>query len=59
MEVAEHFNEGDHSIHNVKVVGLEKVWKNRLMPTCERTEVDGFVRNMPRFSSAQQKKRPK
>ena len=28
MEVAGHFNECGHSISNVKVVGLEKVWKN-------------------------------
>ena len=28
MEVAGHFNESGHSISNVKVVGLEKVWKN-------------------------------
>ena len=28
MDVAGHFNAGDHSISNVKIVGLEKVWKN-------------------------------
>ena len=28
MEVAGHFNECGHRISNVKVVGLEKVWKN-------------------------------
>ena len=28
MEVAGHFNEAGHNIGNVKVMGLEKVWKN-------------------------------
>ena len=44
MEVAGHFNECGHSISNVKVVGLEKVWKNRVTyrrVRVEGTEVDG------------------
>ena len=28
MEVAVHFNEGNHDISHLKVVGLEKIWKN-------------------------------
>ena len=28
MEVTRHFNERDNNIGNVKVVGLEQVWKN-------------------------------
>ena len=38
MEVAGHFNECGHSISNVKVVGLEKVWKNWVTYRREREQ---------------------